>query len=44
VDPFIWTRLLDGLRDYMRRHDIKRLAEITGTLDTTARHKAWISS
>ena len=44
VDPFIWTRLIDGLRDYMTRHKIERLAEITGSLDTTARHKAWISS
>ena len=44
VDPFIWARLLDGLREYMTRHDIKRLSKITGTLDTTARHKAWISS
>ncbi|MEO5894619.1 MAG: dihydroorotate dehydrogenase [Vicinamibacterales bacterium] len=44
VDPFIWTRLLDGLRDYMVRHQIQRLSEITGTLDTTARHNAWISS
>src|SRR5215212_130834 len=32
VDPFLWSRLLDGLRDYMRRHDIERLSEITGTL------------
>jgi len=44
VDPFLWARLLDGLREYMTRHGIKRLAEITGTLDTTARHRAWISS
>jgi dihydroorotate dehydrogenase (NAD+) catalytic subunit len=44
VDPFIWNRLLEGLRDYMTRHRIHRLSEITGTLDTTARHTAWISS
>jgi dihydroorotate dehydrogenase (NAD+) catalytic subunit len=44
VDPFIWTRLLNGLRDYMTRHNIERLADITGSLDTTARQKAWISS
>ena len=44
VDPFIWTRLLDGLRTYMQRHDIARISDLTGTLDTTARHKAWISS
>ena len=44
VDPFIWTRLLDGLRDYMNRHGIERLSELTGTLDTSTREQAWISS
>jgi dihydroorotate dehydrogenase (NAD+) catalytic subunit len=44
VDPFIWTKLLDGIRGYMHRHSIARLADLTGTLDTSARHKAWISS
>ena len=44
VDPFIWTKLLDSLRDYLRRHNIARVSEITGTIDTTAREKEWISS
>ena len=44
VDPFLWTKLLDGLRAYMTRHAITRLAEVTGTLDTTKKEKAWISS
>jgi dihydroorotate dehydrogenase (NAD+) catalytic subunit len=44
VDPFIWTRLLDGLRNYAARHEVSRLADLTGTLDATARHTAWISS
>jgi dihydroorotate dehydrogenase (NAD+) catalytic subunit len=44
VDPFIWTKLLDGIRDYMTRHDIDRLQDIVGTVDTSAREKAWISS
>ena len=44
VDPFIWSRLLEGLADYMQRHKLSRLADITGTLDTSAREKAWISS
>jgi len=44
VDPFIWTKLLDGIRAYMERHGIGKLSELTGTLDTTAGHKAWISS
>ena len=44
VDPFIWPKLLGGLRAYMARHDIARLADITGTLDTTKKETAWISS
>ena len=44
VDPFIWTRLLDGLQAYMHRHGITRLAELTGSLDTTRKEQAWISS
>jgi dihydroorotate dehydrogenase (NAD+) catalytic subunit len=44
VDPFIWGKLLDGLRDYMRRHGLSRLSDLTGTLDTTKRETAWISS
>jgi len=44
VDPFIWTKLLDGLQSYMQRHSIARLSDLTGSIDTTKRHKAWISS
>jgi dihydroorotate dehydrogenase (NAD+) catalytic subunit len=44
VDPFIWSKLLDGLTSYMRRHDIARVSDITGSLDTTKKEKAWISS
>src|SRR2546428_3027013 len=44
VDPFIWGKLLDGIADYMQRHDITRLADLVGTIDTTAREKQWISS
>jgi dihydroorotate dehydrogenase (NAD+) catalytic subunit len=44
VDPFIWNRLLDGIRAYMTRHGLTRLADLTGTIDTTTRETAWISS
>jgi dihydroorotate dehydrogenase (NAD+) catalytic subunit len=44
VDPFLWSRLLDGLRDYMTRHQIARLPDLTGTLDTSREEHAWISS
>jgi dihydroorotate dehydrogenase (NAD+) catalytic subunit len=44
VDPFIWKKLLDGITDYMRRHNISRIADLVGTIDTTSREKEWISS
>jgi dihydroorotate dehydrogenase (NAD+) catalytic subunit len=34
VDPLIWSKLLDGIADYMRRHQISRIADIVDTLDT----------
>jgi dihydroorotate dehydrogenase (NAD+) catalytic subunit len=44
VDPFIWTKLIDGMQDYMTRHRISRLADVVGTIDTSAREKQWVSS
>lgn len=44
VDPFIWSKLLDGIREYLQRHGIDRVADVTATIDTTAREKEWISS
>jgi dihydroorotate dehydrogenase (NAD+) catalytic subunit len=44
VDPFIWTKLLDGIREYLERHGIAHVSALTGTIDTTAREKQWISS
>jgi dihydroorotate dehydrogenase (NAD+) catalytic subunit len=44
VDPFIWEKLKEGLRCYMEAHTITRLQDIVGTVDTTSREKAWISS
>src|SRR5512138_582761 len=37
VDPFIWDKLLGGIRDYMARHGIGRLQDIVGSVDTSAR-------
>jgi dihydroorotate dehydrogenase (NAD+) catalytic subunit len=30
VDPFIWSKLLDGLADYGNRHAIQRVSELVG--------------
>ena len=40
VDPFIWTKLLDGIRDYGRRHDIERVGDLVGTVEYPADRKA----
>jgi dihydroorotate dehydrogenase (NAD+) catalytic subunit len=37
VDPFIWPKLLDGIREYMTRHQIARVADLVGTVDTEHR-------
>jgi len=44
ADPFIWPKLLDGMTDYLRRHGIARVAELTGSLDTSSREKEWTST
>jgi dihydroorotate dehydrogenase (NAD+) catalytic subunit len=32
VDPFIWHKLLEGIRDYLTRHKIERLADLVGSM------------
>jgi dihydroorotate dehydrogenase (NAD+) catalytic subunit len=44
VDPFIWTKLVSGLRSYMDRHGVARVSDLVGTIDTSSREKQWISS
>jgi dihydroorotate dehydrogenase (NAD+) catalytic subunit len=42
VDPFIWPKLIAGVEEYMRRHQIARLADIVGSVrtDSYTAHKA----
>jgi dihydroorotate dehydrogenase (NAD+) catalytic subunit len=44
VDPLIWPKLLEGMNSYLQRHGLARISDLTGTIDTTAREKEWISS
>ena len=44
VDPFIWTKLIDGIGDYLTRHHVARVADLVGTVDTRATDKEWIGS
>jgi dihydroorotate dehydrogenase (NAD+) catalytic subunit len=32
VDPFIWQKLLDGIRAYMERHAVERVSDLVGAL------------
>ena len=34
VEPLIWPRLLTGIRAYMERHHVARIADLVGTVDT----------
>jgi dihydroorotate dehydrogenase (NAD+) catalytic subunit len=33
VDPFIWPKLIDGIGDYMTRHQIARVSDLVGTVE-----------
>ena len=35
ADPFIWTKLLSGIREYLDRHGIERVADLTGSIDAS---------
>jgi dihydroorotate dehydrogenase (NAD+) catalytic subunit len=42
VDPFIWTKVIDGIDDYLKRHNVARVADLVGTVDTRAKDREWI--
>jgi dihydroorotate dehydrogenase (NAD+) catalytic subunit len=44
VDPFIWSKLRDGIEQYMERHRLSRLEDIIGSIDTSTREKQWVRS
>jgi dihydroorotate dehydrogenase (NAD+) catalytic subunit len=37
ADPFVWNRVLDGLREYLTRHHIGRISDLVGAVDTSPR-------
>jgi dihydroorotate dehydrogenase (NAD+) catalytic subunit len=40
VDPFIWGKLEAGVRDYMTRHGVVRIADLTGTVEIPGETRA----
>ena len=37
ADPFVWNKVLEGLRDYMTRHGVTRVTDLIGAVDTRPR-------
>jgi len=35
IDPFVWSKVLDGMTDYLTRHQIAKVSDLVGTFDTT---------
>ncbi|HET9704451.1 MAG TPA: dihydroorotate dehydrogenase [Vicinamibacterales bacterium] len=35
VDPFVWGKVLVGLKDYLARHHVGRISDLIGSFDTT---------
>ncbi len=35
ADPFVWDKVLDGLDDYLRQHQVARVSDLVGAIDTT---------
>jgi dihydroorotate dehydrogenase (NAD+) catalytic subunit len=44
VDPFIWSKLSDGLQAYMTRHKIERVQDLIGTLRIPGSEPVWTAS
>ena len=40
VDPFVWSKVLDGLKDYMTRHNVAKLSDLIGAVRPPAPPKA----
>jgi dihydroorotate dehydrogenase (NAD+) catalytic subunit len=39
VDPFVWNKVLDGLADYLTRHEIARIADLVGAVHPNPIHE-----
>ena len=37
ADPFVWTKVLQGLDDYLSRHQVSRVVDLVGQIDTSPR-------
>ncbi len=38
-DPFVWTKVIDGLRSYLQRHGVQQVTGLVGAIDTSPRRE-----
>ena len=38
ADPFVWSKVLDGIAGYMTRHRVARIDDLVGAVDTSPAH------
>jgi dihydroorotate dehydrogenase (NAD+) catalytic subunit len=36
ADPMVWSKVLSGLQEYMARHDVARVTDLVGKIDTSS--------
>jgi dihydroorotate dehydrogenase (NAD+) catalytic subunit len=44
TDPFVWSKLVEGLDAYLERHKIARVQDLVGRLEIPRREHAWTES
>lgn len=44
ADPFVWQKVLKGIRDYMVRHRVARLSDLIGKVEIGTPETVWSSS
>jgi dihydroorotate dehydrogenase (NAD+) catalytic subunit len=44
ADPFVWSKLLDGMSAYLDRHRLATVAELVGTMQHPDKEPVWSAS
>jgi dihydroorotate dehydrogenase (NAD+) catalytic subunit len=39
VDPFVWSKIIDGISDYLQRHQVGHVMDLIGSVDMRSHQK-----
>ena len=42
ADPFVWGKVLTGMEDYLQRHQVPRITDLIGQIDTSPRKEVHV--